>query len=233
VVSRPISAKVALVMPAAGGGRRLGLDLPKALVDIAGRPMICRALEPFASVPGIVEVVVLVPAKARAAFQDALASTVIGGAAPRVLAGGGTRQDSVRLGVEALQSFADIICVHDAARPLVTAKLISTVIAAAGRGRAATAATRPVDSVRQDVAGGTSRAIDRSSFWLVQTPQAFPARLLRDAHRRAEAEAVVATDDASLVEQVCGADVMVVPNDTPNPKVTTVTDLAFVCGLLR
>jgi 2-C-methyl-D-erythritol 4-phosphate cytidylyltransferase len=219
-------------MPAAGEGRRLGIDVPKALADIAGRPMVSRALEPFGAVPGLIEVVVLVPAEARETFAHVLADGVAN-AESRVIVGGMTRQESVRRGVEALRSSAEVICVHDAARPLATTALISAVIAAACLGQAATAAARPVDSVRQDIHGGlATRSLDRSSLWLVQTPQAFSSDLLREAHRRAQARGLTATDDASLVEEVCGATVTVVPNDMPNLKVTTLADLACARALL-
>jgi 2-C-methyl-D-erythritol 4-phosphate cytidylyltransferase len=230
-MTHAVPATIALLMPAAGEGRRLGLGVPKALADIAGRPMVCRALEPFAAVAGIVEVVVLVPEAARGLFDAALAGSVIAGVEPRMVVGGETRQDSVRLGVEALRSSPEIICIHDAARPLATAALISAVVAAAFLGGAATAAARPVDSVRQDVERGVTRGIDRSSLWLVQTPQAFSSGLLREAHRRAREGAISATDDASLVERVCSARVAVVPNDEPNLKVTTAADLACARAL--
>jgi 2-C-methyl-D-erythritol 4-phosphate cytidylyltransferase len=226
-------ATVALLMPAAGAGQRLGLDVPKALAEIAGRPMVSRALEPFFAVSSLLEVVVLAPAAARDAFADALATTVVVDGHPRVLAGGATRQDSVRLGLEALQTSPEIVCVHDAARPLVTAAIISAVIAAAAVDGAATAAARPVDSVRQDGDHGATRSIERSSLWLVQTPQAFSTALLRDAHRRAVQQRVTATDDASLVERLCGARIAVVANDAPNLKVTTAADLACARALYR
>lgn len=226
-------ATVALLMPAAGDGRRLGLGVPKALAEIAGRPMVCRALEAFASLAGLVEVVVLAPETARQAFESALSAARGDGVEPRVVVGGATRQESVRLGLEALQSSPEIVCVHDAARPLVTPAIASAVVTAAVSSGAATAAARPVDSIRQDDGHGDTRAIDRSSLWLVQTPQAFSLSLLLDAHRRAKREGVLATDDASLVERLCRGRVAVVPNDAPNLKVTTAADLACARVLYR
>jgi 2-C-methyl-D-erythritol 4-phosphate cytidylyltransferase len=226
-------ATVALLMPAAGAGQRLGIDVPKALAEIAGRPMVSRALQPFFAMPALVEVVVLAPAAARDTFAEVLATTVVVDGPPRVVAGGATRQDSVRLGLEALQTAPDIVCVHDAARPLVTAAIIAAVIAAAAADGAATAAARPVDSVRQDGDHGATHTIERSSLWLVQTPQAFSTALLRDAHRRAKQQGVAVTDDASLVERMCGARIAVVPNDASNLKVTTAADLACARALYR
>jgi 2-C-methyl-D-erythritol 4-phosphate cytidylyltransferase len=224
---------VALLMPAAGEGRRLGLDVPKALAEIAGRPMVCRTLEAFAGLAGLVEVVVLAPETARQPFASALSATRWDGVVPRVVIGGATRQESVRVGLEALQASPEIVCIHDAARPLATPAIVSAVVTAAASRGAATAAARPVDSLRQDDGHGDTRAIDRSTVWLVQTPQAFSLPLLSEAHRRAKREGVSATDDASLVERLCHARVAVVPNDTPNLKVTTAADLACARALYR
>jgi len=218
-------------MPAAGDGRRLGLGTPKALAEIAGRPMVCRALEPFSTLPGLLEVLVLVPATAHELFQSPISSLRLPGVVPRVVVGGATRQESVRLGLEALRSSPEIVCVHDAARPLVTTAIISAVLEAATAAGAATAAARPVDSVRQDERGGITRAVERSALWLVQTPQAFALALLQKAHARAAADGISATDDASLVEKTCGARITVVPNDTPNLKVTTPAELACARAL--
>lgn len=224
---------VALLMPAAGDGQRLGLGGPKALAEIAGRPMVCRALEPFSALAGLLEVVVLVPATAHEMFAAPVSSLRVAGVVPRVVVGGATRQESVRRGLEALRTGPEIVCVHDAARPLVTTAVISAVIEAASAAGAATAAARPVDSVRQDENGGATRAVERSALWLVQTPQAFASGLLREAHARAAADGLSATDDASLVEKTCGARITVVPNDTPNLKVTTLADLACARALYK
>jgi len=228
-----VHTTIGLLMPAAGEGRRLALDVPKALAEIAGRPMVCRALEAFASLAGLVEVVILVPEGARQTFVSALSTAKLERVVPRVVVGGVTRQDSVRLGLEALRSAPEVVCIHDAARPLATRDIVSAVITAAISNGAATAAARPVDSVRQDHDHGDTRAIDRSSVWLVQTPQAFSFPLLLDAHRRATADRVSATDDASLVERLCGARIAVVRNDEPNLKITTAADLACARALYR
>jgi 2-C-methyl-D-erythritol 4-phosphate cytidylyltransferase len=116
---------------------------------------------------------------------------------------------------------------------LATPAIVSAVVTAATSSGAATAAARPVDSVRQDDGQGDTRAIDRSSLWLVQTPQAFSLPLLLDAHCRAKREGITATDDAALVERLCRIRVAVVPNDAPNLKVTTPADLACARALYR
>jgi 2-C-methyl-D-erythritol 4-phosphate cytidylyltransferase len=177
----------------------------------------------------------------------------MGRAGLRVVPGGATRQESVRLALEALESDAEIVCVHDAARPVVSQRTVAEVIAAAADSGAATAAVRPVDSVRMQqgaegdagrdaaapsIASGAGRtlsaaatvAVDRDKVWLVQTPQAFSRELLEAAHREARATGRSATDDAALVE-AAGTAVTVVETDGENPKVTRASDLELVRSL--
>ena len=219
--------RAAIVIPAAGSGRRLGLDVPKALVDVCGRPLVCRTLERFEAVEPIVEAVVAVPASERGRFTEALADLRFGGAPPTVVVGGATRQESVRIGVDSLGERVDVVAVHDAARPLVTKGAILAVLEAGARG-AATLVSRPADSVRQVSKAGASTAIDRASLRLVGTPQAFRPELLVDAHRTAVERGVEATDDASIIESCTNAHVELVERDELNLKVTHPEDLELV-----
>lgn len=219
--------RVALLIPAAGSGSRLGLSVPKALVDVGGLPLVRRTLERIAGSFSFEEIVVLVPEQVRRSVESALA----GAPACVVRVGGATRQESVRCGLNALTSGADIVCVHDAARPLTPASTVRAVIASAVRCGAATAASRPSDSVRIDEGDG-SRALDRGRLWLVETPQAFRRELLERAHAAAADAHVHGTDDASLVEAL-GQRVDIVETDGPNVKVTVESDLFMVAELLR
>ena len=225
--------RLAIVIPAAGEGVRLGHALPKALVPIRGVPLVRRTLERFAGLSELVEVVVAAPAAHVDAVQTALAGAVRAPAILRVIAGGTTRQESVAVAVDTLDRATALVCVHDAARPLVSASTISSVIEEAKRSGAATAASRPTDSVRQDLADGGSKALDRATLWMVETPQVFSAALLREAHRIARERNVAATDDAALVESLAGAHVTVVASDGPNNKITTRADLELVTSLCR
>jgi len=228
---------VALIVPGAGEGTRLGLGIPKALVPVGGVPMIRRTLARFARCADVSEVVVTAPAAYVERFTEVLeeaSATTQGGPVPaRVIAGGATRQQSVAIGLAAITSAPALVCVHDAARALVSHDTICAVIAAGARSGAATAASRPTDSVREQLESGGSRALDRASLWMVETPQVFARILLEEAHRLARARGLDATDDATLVEQMCGADVVIVPSDGPNMKVTTRADLDLVALLCR
>ena len=222
---------VALIVPAAGEGVRLGSPIPKALAPARGVPLVRRAVDRFDACPNLVEVVIAVPDGHEARFEQALRARSRHMPEPRLIVGGATRQESVAIALEALTTEPRLVCVHDAARPLVSMTTIEAVIAAASRSGAATAASRPTDSVREDVDDGATRALDRTKLWLVETPQVFFAGLLRQAHRRARERGVSATDDATLVECLCAHAVSVVVSDGPNPKVTTRADLEMVALL--
>lgn len=227
---------VALVIPAAGSGERLGRGVPKALVDVGGVALLRRTLERLAAATEFARTVVLAPPDAVEAFE-----AVVVGLGPSlgrisVLPGGAMRQVSVAAGVASIGEDAgddiDVLCVHDAARPLVAAATVRAVIEAAFVGGAATAASRPSDSVRQDDGKGGSSALDRSRLWLVETPQAFRREVLEAAHREAARSGLTYTDDASLVEAT-GQSIRIVESIGRNLKVTVEADLRVAAQLLR
>ena len=228
---------VSLIVPGAGEGTRLGLGIPKALVPIGGVPMLRRTLARFARCESIVEIIVTAPAAYVTRFEDVLAEDAAahgdGPVTARVVAGGATRQASVELGLAAGATSTALVCVHDAARPLVSAATIEAVIREAFRSGAATAASRPADSVREEISQGRSRALDRTRLWMIETPQVFRRELLMEAHRKAHESRFEATDDATLVERLCGVEVSIVQSEGPNIKVTSGADLELAALLSR
>jgi 2-C-methyl-D-erythritol 4-phosphate cytidylyltransferase len=224
--------KVALVIPAAGSGERLGMGVPKALVELDGIPLLVRTLDRLASAMTFLETVILAPPAEVARFADVVAGSPAPLGLVRVLPGGATRQGSVAAGVAALGEEADVVAVHDAARPLVARETVRAVVAAARDFGAATVASRPIDSVRSEVEGGGSFALDRSKLWLVETPQAFRRELLRAAHAAAARSGREFTDDASVVE-ASGHSIHVVASAGPNPKITHACDLVLAGEILR
>lgn len=224
--------KVALIVPAAGSGERLGQGIPKALVEVAGVPLIRLTLERLSHAATFVETVVLAPAQAIAEFEAALAGAPRTLGHVQILPGGQTRQMSVAAGAAALGADADVVCIHDAARPLVSRRTVLSVLDAAFRGGAATAASRPSDSVREDAPDGTTAARDRTLLWLVETPQAFRRMVFLHAHDTAVREGAGYTDDASLVEAV-GQAIQVVESMGRNLKITIEPDLVLTEDLLR
>ena len=205
-----------VIVVAAGSGSRFGR--PKQYEELAGRPVLdwsVAAARAAAGGPGD-GVVVVVPPE-RAAEPTSGADTVVGG--------GATRSSSVRAGLAAVPGDADVIVVHDGARPLAGAELFARVVGAVRDG--ADAAVPAVD-VTDTLRHRSGRAVDRNGLVAVQTPQAFRASALLRAHA-AEPEA---TDDASLVE-AAGGKVVVVEGSPANLKITRRVDLAIAEALVR
>jgi 2-C-methyl-D-erythritol 4-phosphate cytidylyltransferase len=207
---------------AAGRGERLGADRPKALVELAGRPLVQWSIEALRAVAAIERIVLALPPGVQA-----LAGTC-------GVEGGATRSDSVRRALAAAGP-GDPVLVHDAARPLLSAALVEAVIAALehdGSVEGAIAATPLTDTVkRAGVDAVVSETLERSSLWAVQTPQVFRRAALERALEVPEEVLARATDDAWLVERA-GGKVIVVASSRENLKVTTPLDLRLAELLL-
>src|SRR5579864_1340617 len=208
---------VALVV-AAGRGERLGSERPKALVSLAGRPMVDWSVEALRSVAAVQEIVVALPAQALAA---APAGTV-------AVAGGEARSQSVLAALRRAGQ-GDPVIVHDAARPLAPAELFERALEELARsGADAVIAAAPVsDTVKEVGEDGRTvqRTLDRSRLWAVQTPQVFRRAALERALSEVSEDVLArATDDAWLVEHI-GGTVQVLDAGPRNIKVTTPTDL--------
>lgn len=217
-------AQVAAVVVAAGQGLRAGGEIPKQFRRIAGETLLERALSAFAEAPDVTFVQPVI----RPDDVDLVRRLTSGMNVLEPVAGGATRQASVRAGLEALASCApDIVLVHDAARPFASASLITRAIAAAEKTGAAIPALPVTDTVKRIDSTGTIEAtLDRNSIRLVQTPQAFAFPALFDAHRRALAQGRDDfTDDAALAEWA-GIKVSVFAGEPGNIKFTTPEDFA-------
>ncbi len=206
------------IVVGAGEGRRFGG--PKQYELLEGATVLARSVELARTVSAGV-VAVVPPSR----IADAAGS----GGADRVVAGGATRSESVRAGLAAVPLSAEIILVHDAARPLATAEIFSAVIDAVVSGAdgavPGVVLTDTVKHVREGVVVGT---LDRTNLVSVQTPQGFRASILRHAHETAPD----ATDDAALIENA-GGRVVVVPGDVANIKITGAGDLEQAERMLR
>jgi 2-C-methyl-D-erythritol 4-phosphate cytidylyltransferase len=210
---------VAAVLVAAGSGDRLGADVPKAFVAVAGRTLLEHATQRFATHPRVRDVVVVAPGALMKAAVDLAPQA-------HVVAGGRTRQQSVASGLGALADDVDVVLVHDVARAFVPSEVIDRVLDALASGADAVVPTVPVtDTVRRiDVlTGELGRTVDRAGLVAVQTPQGFSRAALAAAHENADPDA---TDDASLVE-AAGARVVAVPGAEQSFKVTVPLDLAL------
>ncbi|HXX91670.1 MAG TPA: 2-C-methyl-D-erythritol 4-phosphate cytidylyltransferase [Acidimicrobiales bacterium] len=207
-----------MVVVAGGGGNRFGG--PKQFAELHGRTLLQWSIDAAATVAE--GVVVVVPAEGIEACRAGAPAVV-----RAVVAGGPTRAASVRAGLAAVPDDAEIVVVHDAARPLASPALFRRVVDAVVAGAAGAVPGLPVadtlKEVRDDVVVGTT---PRDGLVAVQTPQAFRADVLREAHGAGDD----ATDDAALVE-ARGATVRVVPGDPHNVKVTTPEDLEVLRAL--
>jgi 2-C-methyl-D-erythritol 4-phosphate cytidylyltransferase len=219
---------VNVIVVAGGRGRRFGGEEPKQFLSLAGEPMLRRSVRCFGGVPDLAAVVVVASPDAFARCEALLRPL---GLPLRFAACGPERQDSVAAGVAALDPDCEIAVVHDAARPLVTPDRIADCIAAARAHGAAILATPVADTIKRGRDGRVTETVARSDLWVVQTPQAFRADVLRRAHAAAGGAAEPATDDAALVERL-GLPVAIVPGDPSNRKITTPDDLAWAEALL-
>ena len=196
------------ILVAAGSGSRLGGDTPKQFQDFAGRPLLTYSLATLQHSGLIDHYVVVVPDKWISFTQDLLRSQKL--SVDVVIAGGATRQASVRNGMECIQQQpwqATHVLIHDAARPFVSTAMIRAVVAAVHETGAATLAVpisdtlmRAADKNATDAADcqQATETVDRSGMWAVQTPQVFDLQLLREAHAQAPRK-TEAPDDGSLV----------------------------------
>ncbi|MBC7725472.1 MAG: 2-C-methyl-D-erythritol 2,4-cyclodiphosphate synthase [Burkholderiaceae bacterium] len=215
---------IGIIVVAAGSGTRLGRDLPKALVAVAGRTILEHALYSVFGMEEEARVVVVAPAD-QLAEAEAIARAVAGVAhdSVTVVAGGATRQESVAAGLAALDAAADPVLVHDAARsftPSAQFALVSAAVAATGAGVIPVLAV--TDTIKEaDAAGRVIRTVDRSSLVAVQTPQGFPRAELDAAYAGATVEY---TDDAALFA-AAGHDVTTVAGSALAFKITTPWDL--------
>jgi 2-C-methyl-D-erythritol 4-phosphate cytidylyltransferase/2-C-methyl-D-erythritol 2,4-cyclodiphosphate synthase len=220
-----MAAKVAAVIVAGGRGYRAGGEVPKQYREIAGEPVIRPTLLAFLRHSQVDAVQPVIHPDDESAFAAATAGL------KNLLApipGGATRQASVRAGLEALQATApDFVLIHDAARPFLSAELISRAIAAAEQYGAAVPAIAITDTVKKiDEQDMVSETLDRSRLRTVQTPQAFGFGLIVDLHRRAAAAGREDfTDDAALAEWA-GQRVSVFAGEATNVKLTTQDDFA-------
>ncbi|GIM93465.1 2-C-methyl-D-erythritol 4-phosphate cytidylyltransferase [Paractinoplanes toevensis] len=229
---------VAVLVPAAGAGLRLGPGGPKALRLLAGEPLLVHAIRRIAAAGSVRAIVVAAPAGEVEAVQELLAPV----APVTVVAGGAERQESVSLALAAVPAGVGIVLVHDAARALTPPQLIESVAAAVRAGHPAVIPVLPVvDTIKEVGPGAAGPAdsgpplevvlgtVDRAVLRSVQTPQGFRYDVLAAAHAAA---ADPLTDDAGLVEKA-GVPVTCVPGSELAMKITRPLDLILAEALLH
>lgn len=223
---------VTAIVPAAGSGVRFGGLVPKQYLPLAGLPLLAWTLKALVASGRVDCLIVVAPpgqeARCRAEILDPCGLVV-----DRLVPGGADRQASVLAGLAAAPSETDIVAIHDGARPLVTPEIVSAAVVAAAAHGGAVVAIPVTDTIKvADAEDRVAETLPRGRLWAAQTPQAFRAAWLREAHERALAEGFRGTDDAVLVERL-GFPVRLVPGSPDNLKVTTMADLAQAEQILR
>jgi 2-C-methyl-D-erythritol 4-phosphate cytidylyltransferase len=213
-----VAAGASVRMAGAGGSR-------KPFLELGGRTVLELSCAAFQRAAGVEELVIV------AREEDLERVRGLAPTAAAVVPGGNERADSVRLGVAAVSLSVDVICVHDAARPLIRTATIERAIAVAAREGASLVAAAMRDTVKRSVSGRAKETLDRSRLWAAQTPQCFRSELLRDLLQRAERDGFRPTDDSALHERYVGP-VPIVEGESTNLKLTTPCDLAIAAAIL-
>jgi 2-C-methyl-D-erythritol 4-phosphate cytidylyltransferase len=219
-----VKRDVGVILVAGGKGTRtVGSEL-KQFRWVAGKPMLLHGLQLFQQREDVGMVVVVLPHEHVGdpppwLFQCDTERLLLS-------VGGRERSDSVRNGLEDLPQEAEIVVVHDAARPLATMEMFDAVVREARAGHGAAPALPVVDTLKRiDHSGAVTETVDRTGLVRIQTPQAFPRAMLERAHEAAFSDHIFATDDAALCERL-GFRVVTVPGDERAVKITTEADFA-------
>jgi 2-C-methyl-D-erythritol 4-phosphate cytidylyltransferase len=222
--------KMSVIIAAAGSGARMG-GLSKPFLMLGRRTVLSYSLETFASLPETREIIVAVNPRDMRAAERHLARVRGRYKISHIVEGGKLRRESVANGLAKTAQDADLIAVHDAARPFASKDLVRRVIAAALKHGAAIPAVPVKDTLKRVSAGRVLETVHREELWHVQTPQIFRAALLRKAYQKYRGATPV-TDDAQLVERL-RANIVIVESDDGNIKLTTPADMLHARLILR
>lgn len=225
---------VAAVIVAAGRSDRLAGELPKQFREIAGKPLLAWTLSRFEAAKTIDTVVVVTSDEFLMHVQEHIIDRFGFEKATKIVSGGASRYDSVRLGLEALPKQTTLVAIHDAARPLVSPDDIDRVVMAASDSGAALLAVPVADTVKQGEAGNVVNTVSRAGLFLAQTPQVFPYAKILSLHGayKQQMEGTEITDDVALAEGN-GLPVRIVEPNGPNFKLTTPRDLIVIEAILE
>jgi len=229
-LSEHVTRTTAIIV-AAGKGTRMGPNVDKVFLEIAGKPVVAHTWQRFAEAKCIDEIILVVRDGMQSAFQE-IAEKFSLKKPFRLVVGGKERQDSVWNGLEAVSPKTEIVAIQDAARPCTSEALIEATIAAARETGAAVAAQPITDTIKESADGKLiERTLDRSKLWAVQTPQTFRLEVIRRALSEVRRKGLLVTDDTAACDLI-GQPVRLVVTTQPNPKVTRPEDLPYLGVLL-
>ena len=219
------------ILVAAGKGKRMGAGVDKLFLEVAGRPVVAHTWQRFEEAKCIGEIILVVRKGRQKKFEN-LAAKYHFQKPFRIVTGGAERQDSVWNGLQALSPTAEVVAIHDAARPCVSEELITATVKRAGESGAAVAAQPVTDTIKESADGRLiEKTLDRAKLWSVQTPQTFRVEVIRRALAEVRRRRLIFTDDTAACELI-RQPVRLISRITPNPKVTVPSDLPLVEMLL-
>ena len=224
--------QLALIIPAAGAGERMGEEIPKPYLELSGKTVLEYTLSSFTEIPGLGEVIIATTPTYIKQTEEML-DRIFPGLVCHVVQGGKERQDSIRNALKKISGKTGLIAVHDAVRPFVSKRDVETCIIEAAKWGGAVLAIPSKDTIK--IAGDNNEIVktpERKRMWQAQTPQIFWAALLREAYEHAEIYKIKGSDDSSLVEEV-GGKVVLVNGSSKNFKITYPLDLEIADWLIK
>ena len=225
--------RVVALIPAAGQGRRMGAEKPKAFLPLGDLPILAHTLQKFEDCPQVDEVLPLVPPGEALGWTEEIVLRSGLKKVLRIVPGGQERQESVYRGLQVLRGTADWVLIHDGVRPFVPQGLIQQALSETFQWKAVVVALPANETIKEVSAeGAVLRTVDRRGLWMIQTPQSFEFPLILRAHEEARKAGFGGTDDASLVERL-GIPVKILKGSRFNIKITTPEDLILAEALLE
>ncbi len=226
-------SKVTVLIPAAGMGKRMGKSVAKQFLPLGDRPMLAHTLLAFQRASEIDEII---PILSKEDMESCLREVIEQFHLTKVktlVVGGKERQDSVYNGIQKLEEDAGVVLVHDGVRPFVTQEMITETVDLAKKGECVAVGVPLKDTVKEVGADGIVKAtLDRSRLWAIQTPQAFPVKILKRVYAEVYKHGFYGTDDATLVER-SGTKVRVIMGSYDNIKITTPEDLLLAEEIMK
>ena len=226
-------SKVTALIPAAGVGKRMGKAVAKQFLPLGDMPMLAHTLLAFQRTSEVDEVIpILSQEDMEGCLKDVIEQFHITKVRTLVV-GGKERQDSVANGLHKLEKDTAVVLVHDAVRPFVTPDMIRESIEYAKKGECVAVGVPLKDTVKEvNAKSMVVQTLERSRLWAIQTPQAFPVKVIKQAYVTAQKQNIYGTDDATLVERA-GNKVRVIMGSYENIKITTPEDLLLAEEILK
>jgi 2-C-methyl-D-erythritol 4-phosphate cytidylyltransferase len=223
--------KTVAIIVAGGLGKRIEGDLPKQFLNLGGKPILAHSIDKFQRCDLVDEIILVVPEDHLGYCSQAIVEEYSFDKIRKIVCGGKERQDSVYQGLKSCSNATSCVVIHDGVRPLISVEKITKSIELCRDKKAVILAVPAKDTIKRVVDCSVVTTLDRTKLWLVQTPQVFEYRLIRDAYEKAVQEDFIGTDDSVLVERL-GCDVTVLEGEYTNIKITTREDLILAEKLL-